>query len=362
MTSNRSRQFPRARSRGALRVIAACLALAGVASGEAATFPDLYAIIVPRVVGSGPAQRVRGQDETVRFAMTQLLTRVTGRRDAAFEPALGGLIEQARDFVEQIGPVDRDNLIVRFNATNVENALVRLDQPVWGPERPLTLVWIAVDAGLGQRELLSAQSQIEGALPQSELTERLDGIRDELAQIADERGLLLALPLQDIEDLTALSFADVWGGFNDRIERASRRYAPDDVLVGQLRLTSFGPSARWTLLRDGRQIAVPGQTLREGLDGLADLYAAEFSTLGRASTAIVTIDGIDSLEAYGRVMRYLESLSVLEAVAPDAIEQGSLRVRVEVRGGESALRRVFGLSELLAPAPDAGALTYTLRP
>jgi hypothetical protein len=345
-----------------LRVIAACLVLAGAGLAEAATFPDLYAIIVPRVAGSGPDARARSQDETVRFAMTQLLTRVTGRRDAAFEPRLGGLIEQARDFVEQIGPVDRDNLIVRFNATNVENALVRLDQPVWGPERPLTLVWIAVDAGLGQRELLSAESQIDSALQQSDLTAQLDAIRDELAQLADERGLLLALPLLDIEDLTALGFADVWGGFNDRIERASQRYAPDDVLVGQLRLTSFGPSARWTLLRGGRQIAVPGQTVREGLDGLADIYAAEFSTLGRASTAVLTIDGVDSLEAYGRVMRYLESLSMLEAIAPDALEHGSLRVRVEVRGGESALRRVFGLGELLEPAPGPDVLTYTLRP
>lgn len=362
MTSILARRSTRATTPGVLRACALVLLLACQSPVGAATFPDLYAIIVPRVIGAGPTARVRSQNETVRFAMTQLLTRVTGRRDAALEPQLGGLIEQAQDYVEQIGRVDRDNLIVRFNATNVENALVRLEQPVWGPERPLTLVWVAVDAGLGRRELLSAESQLDEAVVTSELLEQLDEIRAELAQVADERGMLLALPLLDIEDLTALSFADVWGGFNDRIDRASQRYAPDDVLVGQLRLTSFGPSARWTLLRDGRQTAVPGQTVREGLDGLADVYAAEFSTLGRASTAFVTIAGIESLEDYGRVMRYLESLSALEAVAPDSVVQGALQIRVDVRGGEPALRRVFGLGEVLEPLPEAEVLTYVLRP
>jgi len=347
--------------RAGMRACVIGVTLACLGSVRAATFPDLYAIIVPRVSGTGPAAQVRSQDETMRLAMTQLLTRVTGRRDAAFEPRLGGLIAEAGEFVEQIGPVDRDNLIVRFNATNVENALVRLEQPVWGPERPLTLVWLAIDAGLGQRELLSAEAQLSGAAAQSDIDEQLQVIRTEIAEIADERGLLLALPLLDIEDLTALGFADVWGGFSDRVERASRRYAPDDVLIGQVRLSAFGPSARWTLLRNGSQVAVPGQSVREGLDALADLYAAEFSTFGRASTALVTIEGVDSLEDYGRVMRYLESLSVLQSIVPDAFERGSLRLRVEARGGEPALRRVFGLGELLEPTASADALTYSLR-
>jgi len=292
--------------------------------------------------------------------MGQLLTRVTGRRDAPFEPALSGMLGNARDFVEQIGTLDRDNLIVRFDASNVEAALVRLEQPVWGAERPVTLVWLAVDSGLGQRELLSADPQV-GA-PESELTATLAELRAELAAVAAERGLLLTLPLLDIEDMTTLSFADVWGGFRDRIERASERYAADDIVVGQLRATGFGPVLRWTLLKGGREIGLPGQTVREGIDALADLYAAEFSTIGRASAANVTILGVRTLDDYGRVMRYMESLSVLESVVPEEMDDGSLRLRVAARGGESALRRVLGLGDLLSPATGVDSLTFTLKP
>jgi hypothetical protein len=327
---------------------------------SAATFPDLYSIVVPREGSAVPQGQARTQDETIRLALGQLLTRVTGRRDAPFEPALGGMLENAREFVEQIGTLDRDNLIVRFNARNVESALVRLEQPVWGAERPVTLVWVGVDAGLGERELLSAEPRV--AAPDSELMTALADLRSELTSAAYERGLLLTLPLLDIEDMTSLSFADVWGGFQDRVERASARYAADDILVGQVRLTEFGPVARWTLIKAGRELGLPGQSVREGLDALADLYAAEFSTLGRASATAVTILGVHTLEDYGRVMRYMESLSVLESVAPEELADGSLRLRVAARGGESALRRVLGLGEFFVPASGADPLTFTLNP
>lgn len=345
------------RARACARAIAMLgLIVAGAAS--AASFPDLYAIIVPR--DGGASTPTRTQDETIRFAMGQLLTRVTGRRDAAFEPSLGGMLQNARDFVEQIGPLDRDNLIVRFNARNVESALVRLEQPVWGPERPLTLMWIAVDAGLGQRELVSSEPHL-GA-PETELNTLLREVRAELSAVASERGLVAALPLLDIEDMTALSLADVWGGFRDRIERASVRYEADDILIGQIRVTGYGPVARWTLLTNGREIVLPGQTVREGLDALADIYAAEFSTIGGASVTAVTILGVHSLEDYGRVMRYMESLSVLDSVVPEQLADGTLRLRVAARGGDFALRRLFGLGQLLVPAAGPDALTFALSP
>lgn len=328
-------------------------------TAPAATFPDLYAIIVPQD-GAGTTAQGRTQDEVVRFAMGQLLTRVTGRRDAAFEPALGGMLQSAGEYVEQIGPLDRDNLIVRFNARSIEASLIRLEQPVWGSERPQTLVWIAIDAGLGRRELMPAEPQL--TTPSAELGELLANVRNELASVASERGLVLTLPLLDIDDMSTLTFADVWGGFADRIERASARYGADDILIGQIRVAGFGPVARWTLLRGGREIALPGQSVTEGLDALADLYAAEFSTIGRASATAVTVLGVHTLEDYGRVMRYMESLSVLDSVVPDQLGDGTLRLRVAARGGDFALRRVLGLGQILTPVAGDGGLTFTLGP
>ena len=359
MSKAQSSNSKRTRQLAGMTLGLAVLTLGLLESALGATFPELYSIIVQREATGTTQSRPRTQDETIRLAMGQLLTRVTGRRDARFEPQLADMLRLAGEFVEQIGQLDRDNLIVRFNASNIESALVRLEQPVWGSERPLTMLWIAVDAGLGQRELLAAEPL--SAATQSELETTLDEFRAALVEVADERGLLLTLPLLDIEDMTALSFADVWGGFSNRIVRASERYGTDDILIAQVRLTDFGAVTRWTLLRGGRELRLPGQAFRDGLDALADVYAAEFSTLGSASSTAVTIVGVETLDDYGRVMQYLESLSVLEGVQPEEFVDGSLRVRVAARGGEFALRRVLELGELLQPAVGV-ELTYTLAP
>jgi hypothetical protein len=339
-------------------VVMSVLALVSVAESVAATFPNLYSVIVPRNLDSAPDTSPRLEEERIRVAMARLLTRITGRRDAAFEPALSSLRDNAGDYVEQIGPLDRDNMIVRFNPGNVESALVALDQPIWGPQRPQTLLWIAIDGGFGERAILSAESPL--LAESSEFDELQARYREELAAVADERGLLLTLPLLDLEDMNALTFVDVWGGFNDRVRAASERYAADDILVGRVRLTDFGVVTGWTLLKDDGQITLGGQSLRDGLDSLADLYAAEFSTLGRASATEVVIVGIATLEDYGRVMGYLESLSVLELVAPVELADEALHLQVAARGGESALQNILGLGNVLRPMPGRPQLTFAL--
>jgi hypothetical protein len=360
MTDIGTNYSTRARWRSCLLLAIALTPLSVTQPVAGATYPDLYSINVPISAGVGATTGARSQDANVRIAMGQLLTRVTGRRDAAFEPALAVLLDNARDYVEQIGQIDRETLRVTFDARSVEAMLVRLDQPLWGVERPMTLAWIAVDAGLGQRELLAADPAIAGTA--SVLSAELDRLRDELEAVAEERGLLLTLPLLDLQDMNALSFVDVWGGFNDQIQRASDRYAVDDVLVGRVRLEGFGPAVQWVLLKGGRAIMLPGQTLREGLDALADLYASELSTFGRASSSVITVIGIDSLEDYGRVMRYMESLSVLEIVLPEELAAGSLRLRVGARGDQATLRRVLEIGGTLRPVPGLDALTFALVP
>jgi hypothetical protein len=347
-------------NRRAAAWIAACtlvLLACASAAAHAATFAELHSVIVPQSAGPAGASP-RSQDESIRVAMGQLLTRITGRRDAAFEPALEGLRQNARDYVEQVGAVDRDNLLVRFNPRDVEAALVALDQPIWGAERPLTLLWIAIDGGAGERQILGAEApRFGGESPLAELQARF---REQLEEVANERGLVLALPLLDLQDMTSLNFVDIWGGFDDRVRLASERYAPDDILVGRVRLTDYGAVTRWTLLEDYAEIPLGGQSLRDGLDALADMYAAEFSTLGRASATEVVVLGITSLDDYGRVMMYLESLSLLELVAPAELSGEALRLRVAARGGASGLQSILGLGNVLRPVPGQDSLTFTL--
>ena len=335
-------------ARAGLVLIAAAVVGTGSSGLSAAIVEDLYSVTVIRSVELAPGQVRRTQQDEIRFALGQLLPRVTGRLDAALEPALADLLQNAEDYVEQIGALDRETLLVTFDARAIEEALIARDQPIWGPERPLTLLWLAIDTGQGERGILAAGEAMTDISP--EFLELQANFRDQLSSVAEERGLPLSLPLMDLQDMSALSYIDIVGGFTDQLSKASIRYGADAVLTGLARVTRSGVNVQWTLLKDGGRFALGGTLMRDGLNRLADLYAAEFSTFGGVRTTLITVLGIETLEDYGRVMRYLESLSLLEAVGAEEFVDGALSIRVYARGGTTVLERVLALGNILTPA------------
>jgi hypothetical protein len=329
------------------------LLAAASATAPAATFPDLYTITV-----MVPPNTPNRQREVDRLGLTQLLTRITGRRDAANAPELAPLIESASTLVTSRSRIDRERDSVGFNAAAIADALTRANWPIWGAERPLTLLWMAVDFGDGQRALMGATPATDEWSP--ELALLMMQLREELEAVASERGLPLTYPLLDLEDRNAIGFAEVWGGFDGLISAASERYNADGVLVGRVAVAAFGLDVRWSFLDDTRASAVLGSDVRGGVDWLADRYAAEYSTIGGARIARITVLDVASLDAYGRVISYLESQSVLQSVDVEGFDGTTLRLQVAVRGDDRVVERVLTLGGVLVPAssipaPEAGA-------
>ena len=325
--------------------------LSGPAATIAATVDDLYSVRVNRSVASEFGQVVRTQQEEIRFALIEVLTRVTGRLDVALEPAMADMLNNAQQFVVQSGTIDRDTFLVTFDARALESALIAREQPIWGPERPLTVLWLAIDDGQGERDVLAAADSIGD---QSQALQALKTeFREEIFAIGEERGLPLALPLMDLEDMSTIDFVDIWAGFGSQIEQASARYGADSVVSGRARVSSFGVEVDWTLIRGGQRISLGDGTLRNGLDRLADFYASEFSTFGGTRSTIISISGVETLEDYGRVMRYLESLSILESIGTEIdFNDDALSVRVDARGSSVVVERILGLSPMLTPGSD----------
>lgn len=349
------------------RVLGGLAVVLVLSEAPAAIFEDLYTVTVPLSLEVLEDQEPLTEEDYVRLAMGQLLTRVTGRSDAFLQPALQDLVENAAQYVVQRGYPDRENLLVAFDARAVEDVLVQRNQPVWGEERPLTLLWVAIDAGFGNRTVLAAESP--DTARSEELVAVEDELRTQLELVASERGLPLVLPLWDLQDMRALSFIDVWGGFSDRVSRASERYGADSVLSGRVRVTPRGDfEVQWTLLRGRGQFMLPGGMLRSGLDRMADLFAGEFSSIGGALTARITVIDIETLEDYGRLMRYMEGLSVLDSVEVEDFSRPTLTLRVAARGGPGVLERVLTLSNVLTRLPPTiddpteSRLTFALSP
>src|SRR5436190_285082 len=140
-----SRPWPRAAGRWSASMPAAWLvAVAWMAPSGAATLANMYSVTVE----PDPAAADQREAAT-QAAMARLLIRVTGNRNAPLDPALQPLLTDSGKYLSSYGDDRQGRALVGFSRGGVERALTQLGKPVWGAERPLTLLWVAVDDGAG---------------------------------------------------------------------------------------------------------------------------------------------------------------------------------------------------------------------
>jgi hypothetical protein len=328
------------------------LAIVLASPARSATFPELYTVSVEQDSG----ERIN-RAEGVRRGMALLLTRITGRRQVADYPEMTALIENAQRYLDSYESSGAE-IRVGFRRSEVNEALTQTSLPIWGDERPSTLLWLTVDLGGGLRAELKAGDDTarrrpgvptgvaSSPLPPTEQA-LFDGIAEEILSAADERGLPLLLPRLDAFDLGNLQFADVFGGYENYVRRAAEPYAADDILIGQVTVTDFGTVANWTLLRGEQRQTRTAADPRAGIDWLADEFATEYAVIGGARLTRITIRDIATWPDFGRVLDYLASLSIVESVDVESLARGDLLLRLAVRGDDSQLRQYLTLDGVL---------------
>lgn len=330
---------------------------------DAATFGELYTVTVQ----TDPAARdPRG--DAIRRGMGLLLTRVTGRQQAAAYPEMQQLIDGAARYLAGYDRVSADQVRVGFNEFEINQVLTRLNMPIWGEERPATLLWLAADFGDGQRAELRADDQarqvragvVTGIASEplsEEAAEIFNGVANEILTAADERGLPLVLPALDSEDRRWVRFADVWGGFDRFVARAAERYAVDAILIARIMMTELGPEMQWSVLRGERAETLSTPRARMGIDWLADEFASESATIGGARPTFITIRQTRSWVDF-RVLDYLESVSLVESVDIDSMNGNELILRIAARGDEAQFARILALDGVLLPVESETGLVF----
>lgn len=323
----------------------------GSGGAQAARVPDLYSaeVSVERT-GSG------GLTGAFNQALREVLIKVTGRRDVIDDPVITGRFSPADTYVQQYRTDADGTTWVQFDRVALRRVLDEIGQPVWGDERPVTLVWLIMDYGTGSRDILAAASDIGVAPDRFEapaaagITDRLAAARDRLRQTAAERGLPLVLPLVDSQELDIVSISDVWGGFTESVVLASQRYGADAILVGRARARVPGSvTVRWTLLLDDERFDWDGD-IAGGPDRLADFLAGRLATSSRSAGQLrLRVDGVDSLDAYGRLSKYLATLDVVQDFSVDRVADRSVFLSLLVRGDADRLMRSIALRRVLRP-------------
>jgi len=321
-------------------LIAVLLGLGLPAPAVAVEVPTLYSAEVPL-----DAEADNPRADAYALALNEVLARVSGAELAQNTLAIDELFPDPAAYVIQFRPGADDTLWVSFDGEAVEQVLRNSGQLVWGADRPLTLVWLAVDWGQGRREIIGADDpgRSGGQGRSIDLNKRL---RERVLDIAEQRGLPLVFPLLDTTDLQGVTFSDIWGGFDERILDASRRYDAKSVLIGRIRPSPVREN--WSYYFSGTERSWNGPP--ESVVGqVADLLAAEFAVGGNAPIEAVTlgVSGIQTVESYGALQKMLAGVSVIERFMIVEVNGDRLGYRVDVRGGADRLRRALRFNGLI---------------
>lgn len=308
---------------------------------HAVEVPTLYTAEVPL-----DEKADNPRDDAYKAALIAVLARVSGSALAANAAAVDEMFPVPAAYVIQYRPGNGDTLWVAFDGEAVERVLRGAGQTVWGRDRPLTLVWLAVDWGQGEREIVAA-SEPDRLAQESRSIDRNLLLRQRLLDIAAERGLPLAFPLLDTVDLQSVTFSDIWGGFDERIVAASKRYEANSVLIGRVQ-PSTSQQDRWTYVFGDETRTWTGSA-EAVVAQIADLLAAEFAVGGDSpmERVALNVSGIHDVDAYGSLQKLLAGVNLIEAFRIERVAGDTVSYQVDVRGGAPRLRRALRFAGLL---------------
>jgi len=316
---------------------------------HAVTVEDLFTVELP-VADQTTSLRLESFSE----AFKQVVVKVSGSDDALRSPAFARPIKNSARYVKQFSYVTRKladdeemeagNLFlsIDFDQQLIEGLLREQNFPVWGRERPSSLLVISYDVNENIK------------LVSDDTTPDLVDALDSAAAI---HAVPVLFPLMDLEDIALVSIGDIASREYENIRTMARRYTPNALLVGRIvgrsgegwqgdwEVRFADQIFKWTYKASSKQ-AVIDQVIRHLAKILALEYALEDHRRVEQSLllSVSELEGIDKLI---RVQKYLESLNVVDSVQIAMISKDVVTYRLKLRNDPEDLQRLIEFGEVL---------------
>ena len=318
-------------------------------SAGAVIVEDLFTVELP-VADQTTALRL----ESFSQAFKQVVIKVSGSDDALNSPAFQRPIERSARYVKQFRYISRSQsedeefeagrlfLRIDFDQQLIEGLLREHNFPVWGRERPSSLLVISYDVNENIK-LVSDDSTPD--------------LIDSLDRAASVHAVPVLFPLMDLADISLVKISDIVSRQYENINTMAKRYAPDALLVGQI----IGRSGKgwqgdwevrfadqifkWKYEASAKQDVID-QVIRHLARILALEYALEDHRRVEQSLllSVSALDGIDNLI---RVQKYLKSLNAVDSVRVAMVNRDVVTYRLELRNDPEDLQRLIEFGEVL---------------
>lgn len=282
-----------------------------------------------------------------RWAIEQVITKVTGSRQILANKEIKREVRlRTANYIKSFTFIsdeqNRTFLVDEFDQQKIDQLLRNVGASIWGQRRPQTLVWLVMEEGLNRTIV-----DLETAPQISEL----------LIQSADNRGLPLMLPNDDIE--TEIYSSDIWAKFDHMVNQASAPYGTDHYVMARMYHESIDDQQNWILdfqLMDNNQILLKQEfrgeqfnVVREMINGLSDYFASQYSikseVFGKKSISM-TIEGVNDVINLVKIERYLKNLPPVSKIELQRLHNAQAQFVLHLSGqGLDVIKALDLLSE-----------------
>ncbi|HTY95172.1 MAG TPA: DUF2066 domain-containing protein [Steroidobacteraceae bacterium] len=281
----------------------------------AAVLPVLLAAVT-----ASASRLVQVYEVTVRGAsaatvvtegLRQALVRATGRLDAAANPQLAGVIQNAPQYLKGSRSLPGGAVQLQFDGTALAQAVVGAGASLWDSNRPFTLVAI-------------------NPVPSGPAGEAL---RVQLEQSAEARGLPVSVVPLAVSDAAGMPLPDA------AVLQSAQALGGDAVLIGRADPAIPG-QWQWHLVSSYTSDVWNGAA-DAGINGAADSLASVALDAGSKPLIQVAVEvaGVATLTDYAHVEQLLRGLPGVQVSGLVAAQADRASFTVGVRGGGEALLR-----------------------
>lgn len=291
------------------------------------------------------------QNNEMSRALAGVLVKVSGRQEVLSDPVIRKALAKPESYVQKYGFQSPSGsgrpqyFQADFNEQAINDLLRSAGQAIWGAARSATIVWLALDNGR-RRTIVSSSGNLAAAFT--------SGFAN--------RGVPMLFPLMDVDDVNAISAVDLWGGFNDKIDKASRRYGSESILTGRLTRNGDLYNGRLSLLFRGsvaKTSAVNGLNAAGVAALAADMAGSTLSghyaidTSQNSGDVVLQVQNIVSLEAYAALGSYLEQITAIRDVFVRKVDANSVELVLAVDGSKHQLVEALALEGRLVPVAES---------
>ncbi|WP_163936106.1 DUF2066 domain-containing protein [Paraferrimonas sp. SM1919] len=269
-------------------------------------------------------------NKAIELGMQNIILKISTEESLA-HPLVQARVKVANQFLRKYSYEQGSGLILEleYDLDAIEKVLRTAQLPVWGKQRPMTLVWL--------NDQTTDSIISESNLTQSELP---------LASIADKLGLPGILPTMDLDDLSQVNANDIKGWFIANIATASKRYPTDFFVVAnlsrragffELEMQLFNSTVQEAsfyqpIFSRKSQLDDKNQSASKLVNWLKDFYInryARVSTDGQQSL-LLTLNNIDGIEALTAAEKHISSMSQVKAIQINQVNHHGVELMVEL--------------------------------